>query len=135
MYALRAALAAAALAPFTCAAAGADPNTLQLRLFAQNRPGETGTATFRQVPNGVEVVVRMAGQGNGREPIHIHEGTCERLNLVPKYHVTDLLRGISTTTIPGITLGDLLNANYAIDVHFSSADMTKYVACAEIATP
>ena len=51
------------------------------------------------------------------------------------YHLTDLLRGTSTSTIPGITLGDLLKRNYAIHVHFSSADMTKYVACAEIATP
>ena len=135
MYALRAALAAVALAAIACAAAGAYPSTLQVKLYAQNRPGETGTATFEQVPNGVKVVVRMAGQGNGREPIHIHEGTCKRLNLVPKYHLTDLLRGISTTTIPGITIDDLLKGGYAIDVHFSSADMTKYVACAEIATP
>jgi Cu/Zn superoxide dismutase len=120
MYALRAALAAVALAAISSAAAGADPATLQVKLYAENRPGETGMATFELVPSGVKVVVRMAGQGNGREPIHIHEGTCKRLNLVPKYHLTDLLRGISTTTIPGIT---------------SSADMTKYVACAEIATP
>jgi hypothetical protein len=134
MYALRAALAAVALAAITCAGAGADPSTLQLKLYAQNRPGETGTATFEQMPNGVMVVVRMAGQGNGREPIHIHQGTCKSLDLVPKYHLTDLLRGISTSTIPGITLGDLLKGNYAIDVHFSSADMTKYVACAQIAS-
>jgi hypothetical protein len=135
MYALRAALAAVALAAITGAAAGAYPSTLQLKLYAQNRPGETGMATFEQVRNGVTVVVRMAGHGNGREPIHIHEGTCKRLNLVPKYHLNDLLRGISTTTIPNITLEDLLKGNYAIDVHFSSADMTKYAACAEIATP
>ena len=77
---------------------------------------------------------RWPARATAEKPIHIHEGICERLNLVPKYHVTDPLRGISTT-IPGITVGDLLNTNCAIDVHFSSADMTKYVACAEIATP
>ena len=104
-------------------------------LTALNRQTELGLHVRGALRNGVTVVVRMAGHGNGREPIHIHEGTCKRLNLVPKYHLNDLLRGISTTTIPNITLEDLLKGNYAIDVHFSSADMTKYAACAEIATP
>jgi len=54
MYALRAALATFALAAIACAAAGAYPSTLQVKLYAQNRPGETGTATFEQVPNGVK---------------------------------------------------------------------------------
>ena len=56
MYALRAALAAVALAAITATAAGAYPSTLQVKLYAQNRPGETGTATFEQVPNGVKAV-------------------------------------------------------------------------------
>ncbi len=50
MYALRVAFAAAAVAAIACVAAGAYPSTLKLKLYAQNRPGETGTVTLEQIP-------------------------------------------------------------------------------------
>lgn len=133
MRALRSIFAGAAIAALACAAAGAYPSTLTLKLYAQNRPGETGTATFDEVPGGVKIVVEMSGGQNGSQPIHIHTGTCANLSAVPKYALTNIVHGSSTTTIPGITIGDLLNGKYVIDVHESSADMARYVACAEIA--
>jgi hypothetical protein len=135
MRALRTALAAAAFGALTCMAAGAGPSTVQVKLYAQNRPGETGTATFRQVPDGVKVVVTMGGGQNGTQPVRIHTGTCAKRNPVPTYTLTNIVDGISTTTIPGIKLGDLLKGNYVIDIHDSSADETKYVACAAIVAP
>ncbi|MGA8574181.1 MAG: hypothetical protein WB609_00640 [Candidatus Cybelea sp.] len=135
MRALRAAFVAATLGAIVCTAAGADPSTLSLKLYAQNRPGETGTATFEQIPGGVTIVVSVAGGQNGTQPIHIHAGTCANLNPVPKYTLTDIVQGSSTTTISGVTLGDLLEGKYVIDVHESSADIKRYVACAAIAMP
>ncbi len=135
MGALRTALAAVALGGLTCTAAGADPSTLQVKLYAQNRPGETGTATFQQVPEGVKIVVTMGGGQNGTQPVRIHTGTCAKRNPVPTYTLTNIVDGISTTTIPGVKLGDLLKGNYVIDIHDSSADETKYVACAAIVAP
>jgi hypothetical protein len=118
-----------------CAAAGAYPSTLTIKLYAQNRPGETGTAMFEQIPGGVTIVVKMPGGQNGSQPIHIHTGTCANLDPAPKYALTNIVHGSSTTTISGITLGSLLEGQYVIDVHESSADITKYVACAAIAMP
>ena len=135
MQALRTVFAGAAIVALACAAAGAYPTTLTVNLYAQNRPGETGTATFEQVPGGVTIVVRMAGGQNGTQPIHIHTGTCETLSLAPKYALKNIVHGSSTSTIPGVTLADLLNGQYVIDVHESSADLTKYVACAASALP
>lgn len=135
MYALRTVCAAAAIAAIACAAAAASPATLKLKLYAQNRPGETGTVTLQQVSGGVEVVIKMAGGQNGSQPAHIHTGTCTKHNLAPKYALTNIVHGSSTTTIPGITLSELLAGKYVIDVHESSADVTRYVACAPIATP
>ncbi len=132
MQALRVTFAAAAIAAISCPAAAAYPTTLTLKLYAQNRPGETGTVTFEQVPSGVRVVIKMAGGGNGRQPVHIHEGVCGNLNPLPKYSLGDIVHGSDMTTISGITIGDLLKGKYAIDVHFSSADIKKYVACADI---
>lgn len=135
MHALRSVFAGAVIAAITCATAGAYPTTLAIKLYAQNRPGETGTATFEQVAGGVKIVVKMAGGQNGSQPIHIHTGTCAQLNPVPKYALTNIVHGSSTTTISGITLADLLKGQYVIDVHESSANITKYVACAAIAMP
>ncbi len=135
MHALRTVVAAATLGAIACAAAGAYPSTLKIRLYAQNRPGETGTATLEQVAGGVKIVIKMAGGQNGTQPVHIHTGTCAKQNPIPKYRLTDIVRGSSTTTLSGITLGDLLLGRYVIDIHESSADTTRYVACAPIAMP
>jgi hypothetical protein len=135
MHILRTAIAAAAIGAITFTAAAADPAAVQLKLYAQNRPGETGTVALEQVPAGVTVVVKMAGGQNGSQPIHIHGGTCAAADPAPKYALTNIVHGSSTTTIPGITLGDLLKGQYVIDVHESSADTTKYVACAPIVMP
>jgi hypothetical protein len=133
MHILRTILAAVTRGAITCTVAGADPATLQLKLYAQNRPGETGTVTLAQIPAGVTIVVKMAGGQNGSQPIHIHAGTCVAPDPAPKYALTNIVRGSSTTTIPGVTLGDLIKGQYVIDVHESSADTAKYVACAPIA--
>jgi hypothetical protein len=133
MHALRTAFALATIAAIACAAAGAYPSTLKLKLYAQNRPGETGTVTLEQIPGGVKIAIKMTGGQNGTQPIHIHTGTCAKLNPVPTYTLTEIVHGSSTTTISGINLGDLLKGNYVIDVHESSADIKRYVACAAIA--
>jgi hypothetical protein len=133
MHILRTSIAGVTIGAIACTAAGAYPAALTLKLYAQNRPGETGTATLEQIPGGVKIVVRMAGGQNGSQPIHIHTGTCANPSRVPKYTLTNIVRGSSTTTLSGITLGDLLKGKYIIDVHESSADTTKYVACAAVA--
>ncbi len=134
MKSLCAVLVAAMLVVIACAPASADPSTLSLQLFAQNRPGKTGTATLEQVPGGVKIVILMADGQNGAQPIHIHTGTCANLNPVPTYTLTNIINGSSTTTISDVTLDGLLKGNYVIDVHESSADPARYVACAAIAT-
>ncbi len=135
MHGLRTALAAATIAAVACAWARADSSILNLKLYAQNRPGETGTATLEQITSGVKIVVKMAGSQNGTQPVHIHTGTCAELNPVPAYTLSDIVHGSSTTTISGITLADLLKGKYVIDIHESSADVTRYVACAAIVMP
>ncbi|MEO6835167.1 MAG: hypothetical protein ABI231_04585 [Candidatus Tumulicola sp.] len=134
MHALRSAIAALTVATIACAVANAYPSALSLKLYGQNRRGETGTVTLQQVHGGVKVVIKMVGAGNGAKPVHIHEGTCEKLTPAPKYPLTDIVNGSSTTTIPGIILADLLGGKYAIDVH-RGADLKTYVACADIAMP
>ena len=92
MHALRTAFAFAAItgAINNGAVAGAYPSTLKVKLYAQNRPGETGTATFEQMSGGVQIVVSMAGAQNGTQSIHIHTGTCGNFNPIPTYTLTNI---------------------------------------------
>jgi hypothetical protein len=135
MHAIRIAVAAATIGAITWGAASAYSSTMNLKLYAQNRPGETGTVLLEQIPGGVTVVIKVAGGQNGTQPVHIHTGSCLKLNPIPTYVLTDIVHGSSTTTISGTTLGDLLKGAYVIDVHESSADTERYVACAAIAMP
>src|SRR5579863_634656 len=135
MHILRSTLAALTIGTMTCTAIAANPATLKLKLYAQNRSGETGTVTLNEIPGGVTIVVKMDGGQNGSQPIHIHTGACANPNLTPTYTLANIEHGNSTTTLSGITLSELLEGHYVIDVHESSADITKYVACAAIALP
>jgi hypothetical protein len=51
---------------------------------------------------------------------------------VSAFTLTSIEHGSGTTILSGITLGQLFGGSYAIDVHESSADIKKYVACAAI---
>jgi hypothetical protein len=78
----------------------------------------------------VEVSLKGAPKGVS-QPMHIHEGTCAKLDPKPKYGLSNLENGKSTTTIP-VKLADLQGGNMAINVHKSAEDIKTYVACGDI---
>ena len=112
----------------------AAPGTVTVKLGAQNDSGETGTAMLSQAGDDVKVAVTMTG-GNaaGPQPIHVHEGTCAKLDPKPKYPLTTVQGGTSTTTLKGMKLTDLETGGYAINVHKSTTDIATYVSCGDIA--
>jgi hypothetical protein len=132
---IRTALTAVACAAIVLATAGADAMTLTVKLDAQNGSGETGTATLTQVKDGVQVVIALANGGAAAQPVHIHEGTCDKLNPAPKYPLSNVVKGSSTSTVPSVTIADLLKSPVAINVHKSTDDLKTYVACGNIAAP
>lgn len=106
------------------------PVTVQLD--AQNGSGETGTATLEQHGSDVVVTVKMNDSASPTQPIHIHPGTCAQLNPKPRFPLTNLKDGSSTTTLPNVNLRELQNGNFAINVHKSADDVATYVACGDI---
>ena len=134
MHALRSAFAAAAIAAIACATAGASPTTLTVKLYAQNgraKPARRRLTRFRAASRSSSgwPAVKTARSPSiyTRVLVDAEPGT--------QICLTNIVHGSSTTTLPGITLADLLEGQYVIDVHESSADLTKYVACAAIALP
>jgi len=105
---------------------------LTVKLYSQNKSGETATAVLTQVGPDVTVAVTTAGGPDLAQPIHIHEGTCAKLNPVPKYPLTTVQGGTSTTTLKGLTLASLENGDFAINIHHSTSDIPTYYACGDI---
>ena len=110
------------------------PGTVTVKLGAQNDSGETGTAMLSQAGDDVKIAVTMTGGNSaGPQPIHVHEGTCAKLDPKPKYPLTTVQAGTSTTTLKGMKLTDLETGGYAINVHKSTTDIATYVSCGDIA--
>lgn len=130
---VRTGLAAAALAglALTAGCGSGSPQTLSVTLSPQNNSGESGTATLTQTSAGVEVVVNLTG-ATGTQPTHIHPGTCDNLTPAPKWPLSNTVNGAGTTTVPGVTISQLLAAPYAINIHKSPTDLKDYVACGDI---
>lgn len=108
------------------------PAHVTITLHAQNDSGETGAATLQQQGDDLLVYVRVVNPVAPAQPAHIHEGTCAKLNPIPKYPLSPIKDGRSTTRIRNLQLASLLAAPFAINVHKSPNDIATYVACGNI---
>jgi len=131
---LRITLLAAALAGTLAAAAIADtPQTLTVKMIAQNDSGENGSATLTQVADGVRVEVKLDGApADTPQPTHIHIGNCGHINKAPEYPLSNTVNGAGVATVRGVTMAELLKGTYAINVHKSTSDLGTYVSCGNI---
>jgi hypothetical protein len=105
-----------------------------VKMGAQSGSGQTGTATIVDKGSGVLVTLTVSNEPKGAsEPAHIHEGTCSKLNPAPWKPLSNVVKGVSTTTVPGVTVAQLTGKEkYAINVHKSAAMLKVYVSCGGI---
>lgn len=116
---------------FADASTAAAP-VLTVSLHERNGSGESGTATLTQIGSDIRVAISLKGAPQTTpQPAHIHDGTCANLKDVV-YPLTSLVNGESTTTVSNVTVEKLLAGTYAINIHESAANITKYVACGDI---
>jgi hypothetical protein len=132
---LRIAAATAAFILATSTLALADV-PLRFALNPQNASGETGHVTMTQEGPDVKVVVVAKNAPPGlAQPMHIHDGTCDKLNPKPHYPLVTLQDGTSTTLLKNMQLTDLQTGGYAINIHHSTSDVGTYYACGDIPKP
>lgn len=110
-------------------------HTLTINMGQQNNSGETGTATVADAKGGgVDVTIALNHVPKGvAQPVHIHEGTCAKLNPVPWKPLTSVMNGKSFTHVPAVTVAELKKEKYAINVHKSANDLKTYVSCGDLA--
>jgi len=95
-----------------------------VKMGAQSGSGQNGSATIVTKGTGIVVTVTVSNEPKGAsEPAHIHLGTCKKLNPAPWKPLSNVVGGVSTTT---------LASKYAINVHKSAADLKTYVSCGGI---
>lgn len=131
MRSLSTALLLAGLFSSPVLAAGETPLTIHLE--AQNNSGETGTAKL--TPDGhdkTKVVIDLTGApANVAQPAHIHMGTCDKLDKAPKWKLTPVKDGKSTTVVPA-SLKTIIEDGTAINVHKSQEEIQTFVSCGNI---
>jgi Cu/Zn superoxide dismutase len=132
-----AALTVPALAQQTMQSAApnaAAAGTMNVVINPQNSSGQSGTAVIKDVSGGIEVTVALKGEPDGAsEAIHIHEGTCAKLNPAPWKALTNVINGTSKTTIQGVSVADLQKGTYAINAH-DEKNLAHYVACGNLSS-
>jgi len=108
--------------------------TVNVRMAAQNKSGETGTAKLTAVgADKTRVEISLKGGPKGTpQPAHIHEGSCAKLDPKPKYGLENVVDGKSSTEVP-VGLAELRKGSFAVNVHKSGEDIKTYVSCGNIA--
>ncbi len=104
---------------------------LKVALKALNASGEIGTAVLKDTKKGLVVTLHIKN-AKGPQPAHIHKGTCAKLDPKPEYPLHNVVNGMSVTTVPGVTIGEIIGKS-AINVHKSLTDIPTYVSCGDVA--
>lgn len=101
---------------------------LVIPLLSDNSSGQTGFAEIKEVNGQVKVEIALSGTPAGSiQPAHIHLGNRPSLGAV-KYPLTNVVDGISETTI-AVTFDKLLSERpLGINVHKSAAEIGISVA-------
>ncbi len=108
----------------------AEPMTVKLE--PQNNSGESGTATLTAAGKQTKVSIEITGQPAGvNQPVHIHKGTCDKLDPKPTYPLKPVVNGKSVSTVKA-SMDDLMTGGFAINGHKSTKDIKDYVFCGNI---
>jgi len=126
-----AAAAGAALLSLGFPALAAEPAHHVYALGTQSNSGELGTVTLTAEGQKTRVDVAIANAPAGPQPAHIHAGTCAKLDPKPKYPLTSVVDGTSTTVVD-VPMGELIKGGLAVNVHKSTSDLPTYVACGDL---
>jgi Cu/Zn superoxide dismutase len=109
-----------------------ETTSVKVTMNAQHNSKESGTATLTQKGKDVVVTISLSN-AKGTQPAHIHPGTCAKLNPSPKYMLSNVVNGKSTTTVKNLDLDELWeHGPFAVNVHKSTKDLKTYVSCGDI---
>ena len=102
------------------------------RILVLGGSGEMGSAVLSEVNGQTTVVVTVVGEPAGAsQPAHIHSGQCGATLGAVVYPLTNVVNGVSTTTI-NVTMAKLKSAQYGLNGHKSAAEIGTYTFCGNL---
>jgi hypothetical protein len=114
-----------------CGGGGGDEATVSLA--EQNGSGQSGEVILTKVDDSttrVEVSI-TAPPADDPQPAHIHKGSCEDLDPNPAYGLENVVDGSSSSEVE-VSLDELTDGAFAVNVHKSGDELDVYVACGDI---
>lgn len=103
-----------------------------LNLYAQNNSGQNGTMTLTPMGANTKVDIKVtSGARDVYQPAHIHAGTCAKIDPKPKYPLTNVQNGVSSSMVPA-SLDELMASANALNIHKSAEEVKVYVSCGDI---
>lgn len=122
---------------FGVPATDGDRQDVAVQLRERHNSGVSGMATLSVSGDRTVVTVTLEGTMTPY-PVHVHRGTCDHLDPMPVYPLTDVAPNRTSTTTVGTPLRKLLSGEYAVNVHQPTHDLVSlrdprnYVACGAI---
>jgi hypothetical protein len=104
---------------------------LTVELGEQNGSTQSGEAVLTRIDDSSTHVVLSIDGGDTPQPAHIHKGSCAQLDPTPAHALEDVVGGESSTHV-NVSLDELRDGDFAINVHKSAAALRIYVACGDI---
>lgn len=106
-------------------------NRLEIEFEELNDSGLSGIATLYEA--GGQTIVELELEGTGDEhPVHIHEGTCDDIQPESAYNLENVGRDGASTTLIDVSLPELIEGDYVIDLHLAPDQLGLLIACAGI---
>jgi hypothetical protein len=112
--------------------AAAPARTEVFRIFPDRQSHEYGTATFIERGDTTEVQLRLHSVTQRRQLAHIHDGRCGEFVPVPRWALSDLHDGVSTTVLR-VPARTIFNAPRIIEIHDAS-NIAHFTACGRLRT-
>lgn len=115
-----------------CGSDGGNSDELTVSLGEQNGSRQSGEVRLTAVDDSSTHVELSIGSGGDKpQPAHIHKGSCAELDPQAAYGLEDVVAGESSTHV-NVSLDELRDGEFAINVHESAAAPQTYVACGDI---
>jgi hypothetical protein len=117
-----------------CGSDGSGSDELTVSLAEQSGSTQSGEAFLTAVDDSTtRVELSIGTAGDTPQPAHIHKGSCANLDPQPEHALEDVVAGESSTDV-NVSLDELRNGEFAINVHKSADALRIYVACGDIAS-
>jgi hypothetical protein len=115
-----------------CGGEGGSATSAFVQLREQGGSGQSGTATLTAQGDKTTVAIELSGPAAGRQPSHVHQGTCANPNPRPAFPLTSVEEGRAETTVD-VSLDELQgDKDYYVNVHKSDAEIETVVACGNL---